>query len=100
MKFALLEKKNKEYGVTRLYHPNNMYIRYEACEFNPIHEVIKKTLLSAFTFLSAFALRDAIVKTMAYFVQDNTRDRILFVYAHTLLILTITVLLASAWQGA
>lgn len=67
---------------------------------NPISDVIKATILAAFTFLTALSLRDSITKTIEAFVPSNAKEKLIMVYFTTLLILFITLLLAYLWQNS
>lgn len=65
---------------------------------NPVSDVIKATVLSAFTFLSALSVRDVLTKTLEAMVPNNTKEKLIFVYFYASLIVLITVLLAWLWQ--
>ena len=65
---------------------------------NPVFDVIKATILSAFTFLSAFSMRDVLIKTLEASVPSNTKEKLIFIYFYAAIIVLITILLAFAWQ--
>ena len=67
---------------------------------NPASDVIKATVLSAFTFLSAIAIRDLFIKTMESVVPNNTKDALIFVYFYTSVIILVTLLMAFLWQSS
>ena len=64
----------------------------------PVGDIIKSTILGAFTFLTALAIRDLLTKTMESLVPDDTRQRLVFIYFTTSIVLFMTVLLAVLWQ--
>jgi hypothetical protein len=67
-------------------------------QVNPVGDVIKATVLSAFTFLSALSVRDVLVKTLEAMVPNKTKDRLVFVYFYASIVVLVTVLLAFTWQ--
>lgn len=72
-------------------------IQEEPCH-QPVANVVKLTMLSAFTFVSALALRDVLAQTIDKFVPDAARLSLFFTYFYASLVLLITVIMASMWQ--
>jgi len=64
----------------------------------PVADIIKATILSAFTFLTALSIRDLLTKSMESVVPDETKGQLVFIYLTTSVVLFITVLLAVLWQ--
>ena len=67
---------------------------------SPASDIVKVTILSAFTFLSALSLRDLLMKTMENCVPKETSERLVFTYAYASLVLAITILLAVTWNAS
>jgi uncharacterized membrane protein len=67
---------------------------------NPVCDVIKQTVLSAFTFLSALSLRDVITKTLEAFVTEGAKERLVFIYFYAALVILVTVVLAFVWENS
>ena len=67
---------------------------------NPVSDVIKTTVLSAFTFLSALSVRDVLIKSLESMVPNNTKEKLIFVYFYASVIVLVTVLLAWLWQSS
>lgn len=65
---------------------------------NPVSSYIKATILSAFTFLTALGVRDAILRTLEAFIPEKTKEKLLFTYFYTSVIILLTVLLAYLWK--
>jgi hypothetical protein len=69
-------------------------------QINPVSDIIKATILSAFTFLSALSVRDVIIKTLEALVPDNTKEKLVFVYFYCSIVILVTILLAFLWQNS
>ena len=65
---------------------------------NPVSSVIKGAILSAFSLLSALALRDSFMKTLEAVLPDNAKEKLIFVYFYASVVVLITVLLAYLWN--
>ena len=66
----------------------------------PVFDVIKATILSAFTFLSAFSMRDVLIKSLEAMVPNDTKEKLIFIYFYAAIIVLITIMLAFAWQSS
>ena len=66
--------------------------------FNPVSDIIKATVLSAFTFLSALSVRDVLLKTMETCFSEKSQSKLIFIYAYASIVVCITVILAFNWQ--
>jgi hypothetical protein len=69
----------------------------QAIVINPVSSVIKATILSAFTFLTALAVRDVFLKTMEAVLPENANDKLMFTYFYASIIILFTVMLAYLW---
>ena len=67
---------------------------------NPVEDVIKGAILSAFSILAALSMRDAIIKTFEAAFPNKTSERLIFIYFYTAFIIFITLLLAYLWQSS
>ena len=67
---------------------------------DPASNVLKSTILSAFTFLSALSLRDLLIKTLEAMVSEPTQKKLVFVYFYASCVILITMLLAYIWQNS
>ena len=65
---------------------------------NPAMDIVKSSVLSAFTFLAAFSIRDVIIKTMESLVSTGTKQKLVFIYLYSAMVVFITILLAFLWQ--
>lgn len=65
---------------------------------NPVSSLIKGAILSAFTFLTALSIRDALMKSIELAVPRDKEKSLLFVYFFTAVIVLITVLLSFLWS--
>lgn len=59
----------------------------------PLTDVLKKTFLSAFTFLMAFSIRDVFTKTILRSVPENSDNSLIFTYLFALFVIFITLLM-------
>ena len=64
---------------------------------NPVSSVIKKTILAAFTFLTALAIRDVFTNSMKRLVDT---EKLTVTYVYAAFVIFITVLLAFLWQNS
>ena len=67
-------------------------------ETDCLSSLIKATVLSALTFLSALAVRDAILKTMESMVAPDTKDSLMFIYSYSSIVIFVTILVAVLWK--
>ena len=67
---------------------------------NPVSSVIKATVLSAFTFLTALAVRDVFIRTMESVLPAKSNEKLLFTYFYASVIIMFTVLLAYLWNSS
>lgn len=67
---------------------------------NPVSSVIKATVLSAFTFLTALAVRDVFIRTMESVLPVKSNEKLLFTYFYASVIIMFTVLLAYLWSSS
>jgi hypothetical protein len=65
---------------------------------NPVANIIKTTILAAFTFLTALAVRDVFIKTMEAVLPDKANEKLVFIYFYASLVTLFTVLLAYLWR--
>lgn len=64
----------------------------------PVSSLLIKTLISAFTFLTALSIRDSIMQGVQTVAPDDVVKRFAFTVALTSLFLFVTVLMAYLWQ--
>lgn len=69
-------------------------------QINPVADVIKSSVLTAFTFLSALSIRDVLVKTLEAAVPTSASERLIFVYFYTGIVILVTLILAWVWQSS
>ena len=67
---------------------------------NPVSSVIKATVLSAFTFLTALAVRDVFLRTLEAVLPEKANEKLLFTYFYESVIILFTVLLAYLWKNS
>jgi hypothetical protein len=67
---------------------------------NPVSNLIKATVLSSFTFLTALAVRDVFLKTIESVLPKNAKDKLIFTYFYATVVILFTVLLAFLWQNS
>lgn len=67
---------------------------------NPVSNVIKATVLSSFTFLTALAVRDVFLKTMEAVLPEKANEKLIFTYFYASLVILFTVLLAFLWKNS
>ncbi len=73
-------------------------------DYGPLHEepvssLLVKTLLSAFSLLTALSIRDSITQSLTVLTPDDIPKRLAFTVSLTAFFLFITVLVAYMWQG-
>jgi len=64
----------------------------------PVSSLLIKTLISAFTFLTALNIRDSITQGVQAVSPNDTIKRLMFTVSLTAFFLFITVLMAYVWQ--
>lgn len=67
---------------------------------NPVSTVIKGTILSAFTFLTALAVRDVFQRTLESVLPEKASEKLLFTYFYASIVVLCTVLLAASWKNS
>lgn len=78
-----------------------MTTRYEeVVVVDPVSAVIKKTVLAAFTFLTALSFRDVFQRTLESVLPDNSKEKLIFAYLNASIILLLTVILAFIWSSS
>lgn len=65
---------------------------------HPVSSIIKTTVLSAFTFLTALSLRDVFIKTAEASLPAKSNEKLAFTYFYASMILLFTVLIAYLVQ--
>lgn len=76
-----------------------MSLAFETVPHNEISTLIKRTIFGAFTFLSALAIRDTISKSIEVHVSQDVRNKLLFTYYYTVIVIAITVFIAWLWDS-
>jgi hypothetical protein len=64
----------------------------------PVSSLLIKTLIAAFTFLTALSIRDSIMQGMQVVSPNDTIKRLAFTVTMTGFFLFVTVLMAFLWQ--
>lgn len=64
----------------------------------PVSSLLIKTLIGAFTFLTALSFRDAVMQGVQAVTPNDTIKRLLFTVTLTGFFLFLTVLMAYLWQ--
>jgi hypothetical protein len=67
-------------------------------DYEPVSSLLVKTLIGAFTFLTALSIRDSVTQSIAVIAPNDTNKKLLFTFMVTLLFLFVTVLMAYLWQ--
>lgn len=67
---------------------------------NPVSTLIKSTVLSAFTFLTALSVRDVFMRTLEAVLPEKANEKLIFTYFYTAVIILFTVLLAYLWKNS
>ena len=67
-------------------------------DHEPVSSLLVKTIISAFTFLTAFSIRDSVVQGVQHVAPNNATKKFLFTVLITLFFLFVTVLMAYVWQ--
>jgi len=73
-------------------------VQEQATIVNPVSSVVKATVISAFTFLTALAVRDVFSQTVESVLPAGTGEKLLYTYLYAALVLFVTVLLATFWN--
>ena len=64
---------------------------------NHVSFLVKTTILSTFSLLTALTTRDVIIKTVEAVVPTETSASLVFIYFYASLVALITLLLAYMW---
>lgn len=67
-------------------------------DYQPISSLLLTTILSAFTILTAFCIRDAVIQGIQLVGPDNLSKRFAFSVMIAAFFLLMTVLIAWIWQ--
>jgi len=67
-------------------------------DYQPMSALIISTIISAFTILTAFCIRDTLIQGIQIISPNNMTKRWLFMLFVTLFFFFITVLMAYVWQ--
>jgi len=67
-------------------------------DYEPVSSLLTKTILSAFTILTAFNIRDTVTQVVAVIAPSSATKKVLFTLSITVFFLFITVLMAFMWQ--
>lgn len=69
-----------------------------AISYEPVSSLLVKTIISAFTILTAFSIRDSIIQTITLFTPGDASKKLVFTLLTTFTFLFLTVLMAFFWQ--
>lgn len=65
---------------------------------NPVSSVIKSTILSAFSFLTALAVRDVFSRTLESVLPEKTNKKLIYTYFYASVVVFFTVVFAYLWN--
>jgi hypothetical protein len=65
---------------------------------NPVMDVVQRTFLSAFSFLTALSMRDVFHRTLEAVLPAQSHDKLVFTFFYAAVIIFITVLLSYLWR--
>ena len=71
---------------------------HSSIDHEPISSLLIKTIITAFTFLTAFSIRDLVVKSIQLLAPHNAKREILFNFLIAMFFLFSVVLMAYFWQ--
>ncbi len=66
--------------------------------YEPLSALLIQTIVTAFTILTAFSIRDSVTQGIAAVSPNNSDKKLVFTVTVTLFFLFITVLMAYMWQ--
>lgn len=67
-------------------------------DYQPLSSLLIKTIIGAFTILTAFSIRDSVVQGIAAVTPGDATKKLIFTVMVTMLFLFLTVLMAYFWQ--
>jgi uncharacterized YccA/Bax inhibitor family protein len=67
-------------------------------DHQPLSALLVKTIIAAFTILTAFSIRDSVMQGIQAIAPNNATKKFLFTVMITLFFLFATVLMAYMWQ--
>jgi len=67
-------------------------------DHEPVSSLLIKTIIAAFTFLTAFSIRDTVMQAIQQITPNDASKKLAFTMMVTMLFLFITVLMAYMWQ--
>lgn len=67
-------------------------------DHDPVASMLVKTIIAAFTILTAFSIRDSVVQGVALVSPNDATKKFLFSVVLAMFFLFITVLMAYLWQ--
>jgi NADH:ubiquinone oxidoreductase subunit 6 (subunit J) len=67
-------------------------------DHEPIASMLVRTIIGAFTILTAFSIRDSVVQGIQHVAPNNSTKKFIFTVTITMFFLFITVLMAYMWQ--
>lgn len=69
-----------------------------ALDHQPISSLLVKTIIAAFTILTAFSIRDSVVQGIQTVAPGDATKKFIFTVMITMFFLFATVLMAYLWQ--
>jgi len=69
-----------------------------ALDYQPLSALLIRTIVAAFTILTAFSIRDSVMQTIQAVAPNSATKKLIFTIMVTLFFLFITVLMAYVWQ--
>ena len=70
-----------------------------ALENQPVVSLLIQTLITAFTFLTAFSIRDSITQSISALTPNDASKKLYFTFFVALFFLFVTVSMAYSWQS-
>lgn len=67
-------------------------------DHEPIASLLIKTIITAFTFLTAFSIRDSVMQGVQHIAPHSATKKFLFTVLITVFFLFATVMMAYTWQ--
>lgn len=67
-------------------------------EYEPIASLLVRTIIAAFTILTAFSIRDSVVQGVSLVSPNDAPKKFLFSVVLAMFFLFVTVLMAYMWQ--
>lgn len=69
-----------------------------ALDYQPLSALLIRTIVAAFTILTAFSIRDSVMQTIQAVAPNSATKKLIFTIMVTLFFLFLTVLMAYVWQ--